>query len=487
MKPIALLLAASLTANVALLGVFYTTRSSDSAKTIVAEKSSSPSSLAAKASDSSAQAAGSAGGAANDSAREQALGRAFARFADKMRAARAATGGDGKWWRRSGIGTLASEQLLQARRELSDAMIAAFGDDLGIGGIDQNRLAFLPEEKRDKLRAILEDYSELMAKFGTQGGPQLASDREKLKLLNAERDRDIAALLSPAEFADYQMRNSPSAQALMNRYGDGIASEDEFKKLYALQKAFDDQFPAESFNGRVSPDLMKARSEAALQLQADMRAAVGDDAYATLRRASDSDLKSVDALVSRLSLPADTTDRVAALRDSYSAESQKIMADATIPFPQRRDQILALAAHAKADLTGALGAEAAEAYAQRAHWLILLNSGIGYSTTPSANSPGALSLGGAGAPSVYPVMPAGAGTNGSRQMVNVISNTSSNTGGGTMLFAPAGAPPSGVQTQVISVSSSTTGDHSSSDGTTTTKVIVAPPSDVPPATPAPKP
>jgi hypothetical protein len=399
-----------------------------------------------------------------------------------MRAARAAAGGDGKWWRRSGNGALASEQLLQARRELSDAMIAAFGDDLGIGGIDQNRLAFLPEEKRDKLRAILEDYSELTAKFGAQSGPQLASDKEKLKLLNAERDRDIAALLSPDELADYQMRTSPSAQTLMNRYGDGIASEDEFKKLYALQKAFDDQFPTDSFNGRVSPDAMKVRSDAALQLQADMRAAVGDDAYAALRRASDSDLKSVDALVARLNLPADTTDRVAALRDSYAAQSQKIMADTATPFPQRRDQLTALAASAKADLASTLGTEAADAYAQRSQWLNLLNSGIGYSTTPAANSPGALSLGGVAAPSIYPVMPSGAGANGSRQMVNVISNTSSNTGGG-MFFTPAnGAAGSGTQTQVISVSSSTT-----SDSAPATKVVSAPASDVSPAAPVPKP
>ena len=38
------------------------------------------------------------------------------------------------------------------------------------------------------------DYDEMMAKFST-GGVQLASDKERLRLLRAERARDIAALL----------------------------------------------------------------------------------------------------------------------------------------------------------------------------------------------------------------------------------------------------------------------------------------------------
>jgi hypothetical protein len=485
-KPTALLLAASLVANVAFLGVIYSNRSSDVSPANSSEKTAA--SGAREKSPNANSGHDSAAAATAEAAHAQALGRAFARFAEKMRAARAATNGDGKWWRRSGNGALPNEQLLQARRELSDAMIAAFGDDLGIGGVDQGRLAFLPAEKRDKLRAILEDYSELTAKFGAQGGPQLASDKEKLKLLNAERERDIAALLSPDELADYQMRTSTSAQSLINRYGDGIASEDEFKKLYALQKAFDEKFPMESFNGRVTPEAMKARSDATLQLQSDMRTAVGDDAYAALRRASDTDLKSVDALVSRLNLPADTTDRVAALRDSYATQSQKIMADSATPFAQRRDQLQALATSAKADLINTLGAEAADAYAQRSQWINFLNGGIGYSTTPTANSPGALSLNGTSGPSVYPVMPTGAGVNGARQMVNVISNTSSNTGGGTMIFSPTNGADGAVQTRVISVSSSTTGDgHGSTDGGAVTKVITTAPGDTPPTTAPTKP
>ncbi len=492
MKPTTLLLAASLIANVALVGAFYTSRptggAADPAGKFVSSGHSATSDKSANTARAGSDAAGAAAAPA-DAARDAALGRAFARFAEKMRAAQAAGTGDGKWWRtKSGAGSLSREQMAQARRELSEAMIAAFGDDLGIGGVDNSRLAFLPAEKRDKLRSILGDYDELMAKFGAQGGIQLASDKDKLKLLTSERARDIAALLSPEELADYEMRTSSTANNIRNRYGDGIATEEDFKKIYALQKAYDDKFSMENFNGRMTPETMKARTEAALQLQADLRSTLGDAAYTALKRASDGDLRQVEALATRLNLAPDTTDRVAATRDSYAAESQRIMADASIPFPQRREQLQALAARAKSDLTATLGAEAADAYAQRSQWMNMLQGGMGYSTTPTANSPGALSLGGGMGPSVYPVMPAGV-SGGTRQVVSVVGGTATTLpASGAMFFSPgAGTGTGGTQTQVFSVSTTTTNDgRGPTADTVTTVVAPAPGTAVAPA-PAPAP
>jgi hypothetical protein len=489
--PLTLLLVASLLTNFALLGLHYTSRPADATGGATKSSTASTSSTGEKSAATPAADAAAAAGLPADAARDAALGRAFARFAEKMRAARAASAGDGQWWRnKTGTSALSREQMAQARRELSEAMIAAFGDDLGIGGVDNSRLTFLSPEKREKLRSILGDYDELMAKFGAQGGIQLASDKEKLKLLTSERARDIAALLTPEELADYEMRTSATANTVRNRYGDGIATEEDFKKIYALQKAYDDKFPAGSLNGRITPEVMKARSDAALQLQADLRAAIGDEAYAALKRASDNDLKQVSDLASRLNLPADTTDRVAATRDTYAAESQRIMADAAIPFPQRREQLQALAARAKADLSATLGAEAADAYAQRSPWVSMLQSGMGYSTTPTANSPGALSLGGGTGPSVFPVMPAGVGGGATRQVVNfaseqiVTDRPVALSPGGNLII---GGTPSTAGAQVYSITSTISNEgRSTTDapGTATlTKVITTAPA--PASTPAP--
>jgi hypothetical protein len=414
-KPLVLLLGASLLANAAWIAVTVTRpdRAEAPAPAATPHVSSAPSSDTLRAALASGDAAAlEAAGLPRELARELALGRTVARFADQARAAQAQPAGDGRWWR-TRHSAAARDAQLAARRQLA----AALGLDLGAAG-DSAQFAFLPDAKRDQLRRIIDDYDEMMAKFSA-AGLQLPSDREKLRLLRAERERDIAALLSPEERLAYDLRTSPSAATVRARYGEAIESEAELQKIYALQKAFDDKFPREALTGRIAPETLAARAAAERQLDADLRAAVGDDRYAALRRAADSDVRLLDGLAARLSLPATTTDTVLALRDSLAAASQRINGDPSLPLPERRTQLQALATQAKSDLARTLGAEAAGAYAQASPWVNHLSNGLAYSTQPPANALGALSLG--GPPSVYPVMPAGASV-GTAQRQVVVNN-----------------------------------------------------------------
>jgi hypothetical protein len=321
-----------------------------------------------------------------------------------------------------------------------------------------------------------------MAKFSA-GGVQLASDKEKLKLLRAERERDIAALLTPEELLAFEMRTSATAATVKSRYGDGIQTEDDYRKIYALQKAFDERFPLEALSGRITPETMRARAEAQKKLQDDIQAALGESAYASLRRATDPDLRSVDSLVARLNLPPATTDQVALARESFAAASQRISADAAVPLAQRRAQIQELGTRARSEIQKALGTEAAEAYAQRSPWMGMLQNGLAYSTTPQAGSPGAM-LPGASSQSVYPIIPAGTGSGGQRQVImSGTATTSEGPAAHGELFL--GGPATGTREniQVMTFTSSTT-DSAPAEGTgTTQRVIIVPP---PPAPPPPK-
>ena len=414
MKPASAVLAASLLVNAALVALFFTR---STAPAPVGANGLSPASAhstpdASVASRNALQAALASGdvaaleaaGLSPEAARELLLGRAFFRAFERIRAARANQPADERWWRSSRGHASGRELQLQNRRDITDALVAAFGDDLGLfsTGDAGSQLSFLPPEKRDALRRITQDYDEMMAKFSA-GGIQLPSDRERLKLLREERDRDIAALLTPSEREAYEMRTSATAQAIRARYGDGIETEDDFRKIYALQKAFDEKYPMDASMGRMTPDAMRERGEAQRQLQENLRAALGDDKYASLRRASDPDLRNVESLVSRLNLPPTTTHQIAANRETFAAESQRISANTSLTPQQRRTQIQDLGTQAKATLTQSLGSEAAEAYAQRSPWVSMLQNGIAFSTTPPPNAPVF-----GGMPSVHPVMPAGA-------------------------------------------------------------------------------
>lgn len=399
-----------------------------------------------------------AAGVPTAAARDLLLGRALSRYAERVQGT-GNTASDGRWWRTQSAGNRPENTLL-AQRDLNAAMRAAFGTDLFTAGVDQGQLTFLPAAKRDGLRRIQQDYDEMMAKFSANG-IQLASDKQRLALLRTERDRDIAALLTPSELAEYELRTSNTSLALRAKLGDAIQSEDDFRKLYALQKAFDDKFALDPSGPRPSQDFLQQRAAAERQLQDEFRTALGDEKFASLQRASDQELRALDALATRLNLPAGTADRIAASREALAAESQRINNDSSLAMPERRAKLQELASRARTELAQTLGSEAADAYAQRAAWLSLLQSGVAFATNPK-DSPVQVGLGGS---NVYPVLPAGV-TGAMRQSTSVSSSngflSAPGFGSGAVMIAPAQSGQPSSTMQVISVTTSSQG------GTTTT-------------------
>ncbi len=483
MKPVTLLLATSLIANAALVTIYLGRAPAPAAPaenvTQVATKphhNAGTDDVLRTALATGDAAALQAAGLSPALAREIAASRSLSRLFEKLRATKANVTADSRWWRSQNSGGLSREQQLQLRREFAGVLSAAFGDDLGLfsPASDAGKLDFLSPDKRDALRRITQDYDEMIAKFAS-GGLQLASDKEKLRLLRAERDRDIAALLTPDERLAYEMRTSASGATVRSRFGEAIESEAEFQTIYALQRVFDEKYSREALSGRISPEVLRARSEAERQLEIDLSAAVGAGRYATLRRAADPDLRTIDALASRLNLPASTGDNVAITRDTLAAESQRINSDTTVPFPQRRSQIQELANRAKTELTRTLGSEAAEVYAASSPWVSLLNNGMAYSTTPQAGSPGSLM---GGNQSVYPVVPAGAaGPGGTRQ---VIYNSTS-AGPTTDAVIHGGAINDGnVRVMTFSTSTTETTSTTGAPSEARTNIVAPPPPRLPP-------
>jgi hypothetical protein len=367
-------------------------------------------------------------------ARELLLGRRLVAALQRPRPA----AGD-RWWRADPATTQGREQL---RREVGLLLGETLGDDAGLAGPS---LDFLSPEKRAALRRIDQDYAELRARFGT-GGIVLPSDRERLRLLTAERERDLAALLTPAEREAYDLRHSPSAAVVRTRFGEGLETEEEFRRVFGLQRAFDARFPADSAAARNDAASRQQFAEAQRQLENDIRAALGEAAYARVRRAQDTDLRNLEGLATRLNLPSDTTSRLAAARESFATASQQVQADANLPPDQRRARVQALAAEARTTLTQTLGPEAAEAYARQSPWVTMLQGGLAFSLTPPADLPVR-----AQGMSVFPVLPAGANAAGAVRQAVITETAEGGSGGNRMEVrvlnfstsgtAPAATPP----------------------------------------------
>jgi len=403
MSKLALFLALSLAANAAFFITFFVRSAAPPAATVETK----PAATVAKAGPSlpvSSPIAATltsgdlgqlkAAGIPDEVARSILFGRAHSRLQARQRALFQPLTPNSRYWSNPNYASTWTKErrleMAKAQREFEAAM-----RELGDGSPFRNpfetetEFSYLPAAKREQLRRIRQDYGEMRNEFNETDGIQLASDRLKVKMLQEEQERDIAAALSPQELEEYLLRTSPTAQSVRRNYGDAIQSEDDYKKVYALQKAFDEQYPnRDRINRSETPSpALKARQEAERRLQEDILAVVGESNFAAAQRMADQEFKALTALEKRLNLPTGTADQLYASRDAYALQSRQISENPSLSNQERVAQLTSLAGQATANLRATLGKEGAEAYIQQASWINMLSLGTAFSTNPK-DSPG---------------------------------------------------------------------------------------------------
>ncbi len=402
MSKLALFLALSLAANAAFFVTFFV-RSAAPTKTAIEPKAvtsvakttpsrpASPPIVATLTSGDLAQL--KTAGIPDDVARSILFGRAHTRLQARQRALLQPPSTNGRYWANPAYATAWTKErrleMAKVQREFEDAM-RELGDGSTLRNPFDTELNFLPEAKREQLRRIRQDYGDMRNEFNEMDGIQLASDRLKFKMLQEEQERDIAAALSPQELEAYQLHTSGTAQNVRQNYGDAIQREDDYKKVYALQKAFDEQYANQNRGSQPppSPQGQAARQAAERKLQEDILTVVGAENFAAAQRAADQDLKALNSLEKRLNLSVGTADQIYASRDAYALQSRQISEDASLSTQDRRAQLKGLADQATANLKTTLGEEGAEAYIQQASWMNMLKNGNAFSTNPKDAAPG---------------------------------------------------------------------------------------------------
>ena len=240
----------------------------------------------------------------------------------------------------------------------------------------------LSTEKAFALRRIEQDYEEILSQAREANGDfELPSDREALRLLNVERERDIAALLTSDERAAHDLRSSPTAERVRYRLNHLDPSLDEYLKIYSLQKAYDDVYEQEDDSS--PPGLQRdqaywdRRNTAEKAVATQIRSLVGDTRHLAAIRLQDGDYTAAFAASVRLGLPDDTPDRLYALRTPAAAASQRIAADPALTPDQKKAALKSLASSTRAVVERTLGLPAATSYFQTGAmpWLESLQNG----------------------------------------------------------------------------------------------------------------
>jgi hypothetical protein len=233
------------------------------------------------------------------------------------------------------------------------------GERLRIQGQDDyhgQRLGFLPEEKRARVRTVLDQFAdkerELLEQQVENGDGLL--DTAELARMRQQKDATLAPLLTPQEREQYDLWFSDSAARVRDSVFGMEATEEEFLKLYALQKSFDAQ--------QGTP----AGAEAAWnQFHQQARETLGEQRYAEWLRAQDPDYREIVRVTSRFKLPGTVAAELYSYKQPIEEQRVKVETDANLTPQQKEAAFHTIAEETRNVYKQALGEKAFRYYSRR--------------------------------------------------------------------------------------------------------------------------
>jgi crotonobetainyl-CoA:carnitine CoA-transferase CaiB-like acyl-CoA transferase len=292
------------------------------------------------------------------------------------------------YWKPGSTAALFSSPQMSALRQLAreeqDTLKQLLGPDSATAEVNrfyqQRMYGDLPSEKLDAIQRIQQDYNELRGQIygeAGNGSTMLPWDREKLALLEKEQHDDITGELTAEELRQYDLRSSSTAQRLRNQLTYFSPTEKEFLAVYDLQSQFDQTHNPMTM-GFQTPDEMRQRQADQQQLQAQIKAVLGDPRYQDYQQSIDNGFMAASRIASTLQLPAQNAAAVWTLQQSIQQQATSLRTDRSQPPEQRMQALQTLTAQADQQLTTLLTQAGADAYKQTpgGMWLRSMESAL---------------------------------------------------------------------------------------------------------------
>ncbi len=148
------------------------------------------------------------------------------------------------------------------------------------------RYGSLPDAKVNALLRIERDFQELTSGLNVTG-PTTREEMEarsaQFALLEKERRADIAAALTPEEFAAWELRSSGTAMRVQNAARNLTLSEEEYRAVFAAQKEFEPNLGLNFFSSSGNDPRLAERNA----LNEKLRATLGEERFDTYLRSYD--------------------------------------------------------------------------------------------------------------------------------------------------------------------------------------------------------
>jgi len=208
--------------------------------------------------------------------------------------------------------------------------------------VEQGRFGFLSAEKQKQVREILARY-ELNNEMDTRR----ARD---------QRRQELAQVLSPEELYQFELRDSNAADSVRGRFGQADLTEAEYKKLFDLRTAYEDEVGAVAdYN---DPEKMRKRSEARKLLDEAYKTALGDDRMKEVNRQQDPGWRSLTQVGQQFNLNGQTLDQAYQLQQAAGEQMGKLISDPNLPRDDRRRAMEAINTELQRSMAAVLGDDA---------------------------------------------------------------------------------------------------------------------------------
>jgi len=227
------------------------------------------------------------------------------------------------------------------------------GERLRVQGQDDyygQRLGFLPEDKRARVRLALDQFADqerAVLEQQIDEGNGLASSDELIRL-RQQKDAALAQLLTPPERDQYDLWFSSAAAAVRDEVYGMNASQEEFLKLYQIRRNFAQQH-GDSFG---------PNDPAWIEYQTETRQALGEQRYAEFARAQDSDYRELVRVTTRFKLAPEVAAQLYSYKQPAEEERVRVETDPALTPQQKAAGVQAIAQETQRTFKEALGEKA---------------------------------------------------------------------------------------------------------------------------------
>ncbi|HTD66774.1 MAG TPA: hypothetical protein VK846_09635 [Candidatus Limnocylindria bacterium] len=235
-------------------------------------------------------------------------------------------------------------------------------------GETKDPLEHLPQETRDKVAELNQKFALQRSEIHRKAKGHIDSaTQDELRALPRKLHDDLAAVLSPADLFDFEVRTSDLARNMKyNELQAFDATEEEFRAIFKTKQDAELLTPEQGQPNKASLDERK-------EVDAELKQSLGEDRYKEYQRAQDGDYQNLLRLAESRGMERTAVDQIYQLKDEAQKAASEVRRNTELSAEQRSAALAAIKAETEKTVTEALGERNFKTYKRYAYWLRNLN------------------------------------------------------------------------------------------------------------------